>query len=248
LDFLLAYLAIAALSALIVRCFTDSWRYGAYAALCWLVWLCAFDVVRVGYNDPHVLGVAVSMAGLYCFVRNPDSTRGLAISAALFALSLFIKQSLFPFPLAVALQLFFTSRKRLALWMGTAVGVCVVLLALTLAIDGKYFFDHLNLPRVYYPADIVNSLSTYLYFIQAAFVAACLWLLRTRNFGARRVLATAFVAAHVIATFLLGGAGAGLNHLYEAMLATAMIGALVIPKRKRRCASGIFRGLLLLHC
>jgi hypothetical protein len=139
----LAYLAIAAFSALIVHCFTNSWRYGAYAALCWLIWLCAFDVVRVGYNDPHVLGVAVSMAGLYCFVRQPESTRGLAVSAALFSLSLFIKQSLFPFPLAVALQLFLTSRRRLALWLGTAIGVCVVLLALTLAVDGKYFFEHL---------------------------------------------------------------------------------------------------------
>ncbi|MEO8369732.1 MAG: glycosyltransferase family 39 protein [Candidatus Solibacter sp.] len=119
----LAILAIAACSALIVRCYTNSWRYSAYAALCWLIWLGAFDVVRVGYNDPHVLGVAVSMAALYCFVRDPESARGL-ISAALFAPSLFIKQSLFPFPLAVALQLFLTSRRRLAMWMGTAIGVC----------------------------------------------------------------------------------------------------------------------------
>ncbi|MEO8369731.1 MAG: hypothetical protein ABI806_11055 [Candidatus Solibacter sp.] len=103
------------------------------------------------------------------------------------------------------------------------------MLLLRFAVDGKYFFEHLNLPRLYYPADIVTRLSTYLYFMQAAFLAACMWLLRTREFGARRLLATAFAAAHVIATFLLGGAGAGINHLYEAMLATA-IGALIIPE------------------
>jgi hypothetical protein len=81
------------------------------------------------------------------------------------------------------------------------------------------------LPRLYYSADIVNSLSTYFYFIQGAFVAACIWILRNREFGRERVLVAAFVVAHAFATFLLGWAGASLNHLTEAMVATAMIAA-----------------------
>ena len=70
---LLAYLAIAVFAALIVHRLGNSRRLGAYAGLCWLIWLCAFDPGRVGYNDMHVLGVAVSIAGLYCFVRHPDT-------------------------------------------------------------------------------------------------------------------------------------------------------------------------------
>src|ERR1039458_2056602 len=89
------------------------------------------------------------------------------------------------------------------------------------------------LPRSYYPADLVNSLSTYLYFIQAAFVVAWIWILRHGEFGPSRVLVLAFVVAHALATFLLGWAGASLNHLTEAMVATAMMAALAIPAAER---------------
>ena len=75
-----AYLAIALFVALIVEHFTHSRLSGAFAALCWLIWLAALDMVRVGYNDPHVLGVALSLAGLYWFIRDSGSISGLCIS------------------------------------------------------------------------------------------------------------------------------------------------------------------------
>jgi hypothetical protein len=234
---LLAYLAIAVFAALIVHRLGNSRRLGAYAGLCWLIWQCAFEPGRVGFNDMHLFGVALSLAGLYCFVNHPERTRWLCASAALFALSLFTKQSLFAFPVAVALQLLPAPRKRLAIWLATAVTACSILLLLTLAVDGRYFLAHLMLPRLYYPADLANSLSQYLYFIQGAFVAACIWILRNREFGRERVLVLAFVVAHAIATFVLGWAGASLNHLTEAMVATAMMGALAI-----QAADPIVRG------
>jgi Dolichyl-phosphate-mannose-protein mannosyltransferase len=230
---LLAYFAIAVFASLIVYRLGNSRRLAAYAGLCWLIWLCAFEPGRVGFNDMHLLGVAVSLAGLYCFVCHPDRTRWLCASAALFSLSLFTKQSLVAFPAAVALQLLPAPRKRLAIWLATAIASCSILLLLTLAVDGRYFFTHLMLPRLYYPGDIVNSLSTYLYFIQGAFVAACIWMLRKREFGRERVLVAAFFIAHAFATFLLGWAGASLNHLTEAMVATAMMAALAIPAAER---------------
>ena len=230
---LLACFAIAVFASLIVHRLGNSRRLGAYAGLCWLIWLSAFDPGRVGFNDMHLLGVAVSLAGLYCFVCHPERTRWLCASAALFSLSLFIKQSLVAFPAAVALQLLAAPRKRLAIWLATAIAACSILLLLTLAVDGRYFFDHLMLPRMYYPADIVNSLGTYLYFMQAAFVVAWIWILRHGEFGPSRVLVLAFVVAHALATFLLGWAGASLNHLTEAMVATAMMAALAIPAAER---------------
>ena len=156
---LLAYLAIAGFASLIVHRLTNSRRLAAYAGLCWLIWQCAFDPGRVGFNDMHLLGVALSLAGLYCFVCHPERTRWLCASAVLFALSLFTKQSPVVFPAAVALQLLQAPRKRLTIWLATAVAACSILLLLTLAVDGRFFLAHLMLPRLYYPADIVNSLS-----------------------------------------------------------------------------------------
>jgi hypothetical protein len=59
-------------------------------------------MVRVGYNDPHVLGVALSLAGLWLVIRFSPSPA--CISLFCFR-SAFYQQSLAAFPLAVAIQL-----------------------------------------------------------------------------------------------------------------------------------------------
>ena len=224
-----AYLAIGGLIALIVERLSRSWRYAAYSGLCWLIWIPAFDVGRVGLNDPHLLGVAFSLAGLYGFLRDPESTRWLGISAAVFAVSLFTKQSLVAFPAAVAIQLALTSRRRLAIWLGAAAAACVILLLLTLALDGKYFFDHLMLPRAYYLSDIWASLGPYLYFVQVPFVVAIVWACRITTIGSAGFLLWGFPLAHAVGAFYCGGAGAGVNHLFDAMILTAIIVGLALP-------------------
>ena len=40
-----------------------------------------------------------------------------------------------------------------------------------MAVDGRYFFEHLDLPRMYYIADLWGSLGAYLYFMQIGFMA-----------------------------------------------------------------------------
>ena len=140
----LSYLAIGMLAALIVRQLTGEWRYGALAAFCWLIWLAALDPVRVQLNDPHMLGVALGFTGLYCFLRDPESDRWLRISGVVFAVSLFTKHSLIAIPLVVGLHLLLTSRRRLLNWMLPAAATCVVLLVLTIVVDGPYFIDHLS--------------------------------------------------------------------------------------------------------
>jgi len=109
---LLAYVLIGLFIGLGVERLTGLRRYGVYSALCWLIWLAAFDVNRIGFNDPHLLGIAFSLAGLYCFLRDPESAKWLRISALLFGLSLFTKQTLIAFPGAIAIYLFLAAKKR----------------------------------------------------------------------------------------------------------------------------------------
>jgi hypothetical protein len=235
-----AYLAIALFVALIVEHFTHSRQIGAFAALCWLIWLAAFDMVRVGYNDPHVLGVALSLAGLYWFVRDSESIRGLCISAVLFSLSLFTKQSLVAFPCAVGIQLFLTSRRRFAAWLGASVLACVILLALTIAFDGRYFMDHLMMPRPYDRWGILDSLAPYLQFAQVGFVVALIWALRQTALAPTAVLVWSFAIGHVVAAAYCGGAGASVNHFYEGMIATSAIVGLGVPELQRVSAGWRF--------
>jgi hypothetical protein len=219
----LSYLLIGLFAALTVERLTGVRRYGWYAGLCWLIWLAAFDPNRIGFNDPHLLGIAFSVAGFYCYVRDPGSVKWLRWSAVLFALSVFTKQTLVAFPAAVAIETFLSARQQLWTWLVTVVGTCVMLLGLTLVIDGSYFFRHLMLPRVWSMAGVTGSTTTYLSFIGIAFLAAVVWIFRMRSTGPVRALAIAFAAAFVFGAFAVAGDGAGINHYFESMVATAMI-------------------------
>ena len=156
----------------------------------------------------------------------PESTRWLCISAVVFAISLFTKQELVSFPGAVAIHLLLTSRKRFAIWLGTAAVGCAILLALTLGVDGRYFFDHLMMPRAYYVSDLWGSLGSYLYFVQVGFVVALIWACRATNIASTGFLLWGFLIAHVAGAFYCGGAGTGVNHFFDAMILTAIIAGL----------------------
>jgi hypothetical protein len=241
----LAYLLIAVFTALIVQRLSNSWRRGTYAGLCWLIWLAAFDPNRIGFNDPHLLGMALNLAGLYCFVRAPESTRWLCWSAVVFASSLFAKQTLLAFPAAVAIQLLLTSRRRLAIWLAAAASASLILLLLTLGLDGAYFLDHLMVPRTYSIGDLANNAGKYLLFIQVAFAAALIWAFRSASSGLSRVLIWAFAVAHIMGTVTSGGNGASVNHLFDAMVATAMIVGVGLPGLERVIEGARFPRALL---
>jgi hypothetical protein len=230
---LFAYLAIGVFMALIVEHFTSSRRVAAWAALAWWVWLPAFDVSHVPVNDPHLLGLALGMAGLYCFVRNPESTRWLCASAIFFALSLFTKHSLVDFPAAAAIQLSLTSKKRLAIWLGAATLSVLILFLLTLAIDGPYFLQHMTPPRAYYPWGIAENTSTYGRFVAVGFAVALIWALRNLSAAPGNIVIWAFAIALPVAMVYCGGAGSNINHYYGAMISTAMLAALALPELVR---------------
>jgi hypothetical protein len=216
-------LGIAWLIGLTVRQISGATRYGVYAGLCWLIWIAAFDTARIGFNDPHLLGILINLAAFYIYWRDSESTRSLILSAALFSLSLFTKQTLVIFPAAVALDLFLTSKKRFVVWLGTAVGSSALFLLLTFAVDGSYFFQHLMLPRQYSVTDMWSNTVLYVTFVQIAFVAALYWALRYRHAGRERMLVWIFSAGYLFGIYLVGGNGAGVNHFYDAMIATTMI-------------------------
>jgi hypothetical protein len=220
---LFAYLAIGVLAGLVVRVLSGYARAGVYTALCWGIWLAAFDPTRIGFNDPHLLAVVFGMTGLYCYVRGPESTRWLAASAVLFAVSLFTKQSLIAFPGAVAIELFLTSRKRLGMWLGIAIGTCVILLLLTFVVDGPHFFSYLFSPRTFAFGDFLNMFMLYTGMFQVVIAAALIWILRYSGAGRDRVLVWAAVLANVLGSVFVLGVGAGINHFIDAMLSILLI-------------------------
>src|SRR5262249_31893297 len=98
---------------------------------------------RIGMNDPQLLGEAFSAAGLYVYVRDPDSKRHLCFSGLLFCLAGFTKPNLIAFPAAVAIDLLIRSRKSFVIWAGAILLSAGFLTAGTVLVDGRYFLNHL---------------------------------------------------------------------------------------------------------
>jgi len=225
----LAYLGIAGFIAALVFHFTGERRHAIYAAMMWLIWLAAFDPSRIGLNDPHVLGVALAIGGLYCYLRDPESAAWLIASGVTFAFSLFAKQSLVAFPAAAGLHLLLTSRKRFFVWFGAIAGCGLLLLLLTFQLDGAYFLQHLSIPRTYSLLNLAGSTTAYVVFFQAPLAAALILMARKPLAGTRSVPVLAFVLAHAMGIVYTSGTGAGVNHLFEAIISICLITGLALP-------------------
>src|ERR1700757_5165773 len=83
---------------LIVRRAGGSQQAAIFSFLLYEIGIALLRADRIGMNDPQLLAEALSAAGLYFYVRNPDSKRLLCVAALLFCLSGFTKQTSIAFP------------------------------------------------------------------------------------------------------------------------------------------------------
>ncbi len=219
---LIALPATGVLIGLIVRELGADAVVAAFSGLLYILGIAVFLPDRLGMNDPQLLGEAFTTAGLYGYVRSRDSVRLLWLSAFAFCLAGFTKQTLLAFPAAAGLDLLLRSRKRFAIWLGAMVVFAALFTALTLAVDGRYFFANLLFHRGYsLDAALESATQYYLVSFQAIMLVAIVWtLLRMRS---SPLLAAAFVFANALAFVLAGGDGVDLNIYFNAFAAMVMV-------------------------
>ena len=210
---------------------------GVFSGLLYVLGIVIFLPDRLGMNDPQLLGEALTAAGLYCYVktltpsrqqptqggpRARDGLRLLCASALLFCLAGFTKQNLLAFPAAAGVDLLLRSRRRFAVWCGAMLICAAALTGLTLAIDGKYFVQHLLFQRTYSFDDALISLTqSYLVTFQGIVLVAIVWILC--RFRTNPLLTAAFVCANALAFALSGGDGVDLNIYFNAFAAGVII-------------------------
>ncbi len=219
---------LALLVGLVTRNFTGRGLVGAYAALFFVVGMTIFMPERIGNNDPQILGLAFSAAGLYFYTRNAQSNRLLAISAGAFAISLFTKHNVLAFPFAVGAHLLLERAwKRFAVWAGTLAVLCGGLTLFTLWHDGPYFFQHLLAPRAYnIPHGVQADIVDYLLVFQISLAAVVFWSAVNAFSAKRMVLILAFVFANLIGFAFSVGDGVERNVLFDAVIVTTIIVAI----------------------
>jgi hypothetical protein len=219
---LLSLMATGVFVGLIVRRAGASWQIAAFSFLLYEIGIALLRSDRIGMNDPQLLGEALSTAGLYLYVRNPDSRRHLYLSALLFCLAGFTKQNLIVFPAAVAIDLLLRSFRAFTAWAGAMVVSAGVLTGLTLLVDGRYFFNHLMSGggRGYSFWIAWSGYHHYVEAFQGLLVIATAWSICA--FRSRKVFVSAFVLSYVLAFLLAGGSGVDLNIFFNALAATTI--------------------------
>jgi len=206
---------------LIVRCSGGTRRTALFALLLYAVGIAILAEDHVGMNDPQLLGECFSAIGLYLYLKHPRSNLLLCLSALAFCIAGFTKQTLITFPLAVALDLLLKSRKAFVIWAGALLSSAGSLLALTIFIDGRYFFVHLLTPRAYLYEVGWRHILTYVSTFQAFLVLGTAWLICT--LPSRILFASAFFLSHLLAFLLAGGDGVDPNIFFNAFMMTVIV-------------------------
>lgn len=228
-----------------VHTLTASWRGGAFAALCFLLWVALLTPSRIATNDPHFLALAFSTLGLCAVLRAQARVGWLVVAAVCFAVSVFTKNNLLAFPIATAAYLVLNRRFRaLAVFVGAGASVALLFLALTFAIDGPNFIANVLGKRAFNRGAGLENIGTFCDFFYAPVLIAMAWLL-WRKPPAITYVALCLVYAAVLAGAFGFGNGVTYNIHYEALAALAIVVAAAMMDVERSLAGTPRRAVLV---
>jgi hypothetical protein len=235
---------LTVLCGAIVHHFTASMPLAIFTAFNAVIWIAFYRADRIGMNDPQLLGMVFSFLGLYLYIRSPDNSGWLVLSALIFAISLLTKHNLLALPAAVGLHLLLKKNwKDVALWGGTIVASSVFLLGLSQWYDGPYFFAHLVAARSM--KGWLIRITEYAMTFQLPLVIAVVWALRDGVVTMRHILVLCLLFANVVAFVFAGGIGVDRNIFFDSMFSMVIIGSLVFAVIAPYAARLRQRGLLL---
>jgi 4-amino-4-deoxy-L-arabinose transferase-like glycosyltransferase len=220
---ILAYAGVCVAAAAVVRRLTGQTQAALLCLLCCALWIPLQSAERIGMNDPQLVGMALSTAGLYCYARSAGARGWLAASAVLFCLGGFAKHNLIAWPLAVAGHLLLTDRRRFLSWCLVMMAAGGALIVAIRAVDGPYLFQHILKPRVYLPGQTWGAISNYLRLLPVPLVVALAWSWRYGVRHQRGILVLGFAISHLTAFTMAGGSGVDDNIFLDAVVAVALL-------------------------
>lgn len=230
---LMAFLAVAAEVALIVRALGGRWPEAIFAAVLFVATLAKSANEHVAMLDGQLLAHAIMTGALLIMVgrRRPGAVAGAAV---LVVLALGIKHNLIAVPLAVTLWLWRTDRRALAVWVVVGAAAAVALAAAFFSLYGEDMVSNLLAPRVYSLWRTVALLPR----LQTVVVALAVWGVfawgGSRGIGGRD-------AATALITLLIGfgllscivqrsGEGVMNNAMFELIIAAAIAVGHALPR------------------
>jgi len=199
-------------------------RLAAWLSGLFLVALfCADARSYVGMDDPQMLAHVFFLAGLYAYVKGNRKGWALELTALLFVLGGNVKHNLIEFPLAVLLDLLFTSPRRALRFAVVGLLLVAASVFLTLHIDGPAYISNLLAPRAYsyFRAHYVPWLVLKPILLPAA--AALFMAFRSWKTPSQRVLALLLLIALPLDVAFSGGNGVWINAIFGTLMAIVLL-------------------------
>jgi len=199
-------------------------RFAGWLAGFFLVALFCADVGGyVGMDDPQILAQVFFLAGLYAYVKGGRKGWSIELTALLFVLGGNIKHNLIEFPLAVLLDLLFSSPRKALRFAAFGLLLVAASVFLTIRIDGPSYVFSMLAPRAYslYNAHFIPSLVLEPILIPA--IVALLMAFRCLRNPSQRVLALLLLIALPVNIAFAGGYGVWINAMFGSLIAIVLL-------------------------
>lgn len=224
---LLSVGAIGVAMGAILRHWGASWRIALFPAL-WFASVLMIFSDYVGMDDPQLLAHAVAMGALWVLITKPQTAKFLALSAALFVISIFIKHNIVALPAGCGLWLLWAARGKGLQFSGFGIAFALLGLMAFRLIYGFSLLSAVSTARLYSLSQLIDMTRTWAIWggfalLGLGVLATCHW----RRLEAQFLLIFAGLSLGLGISFL-GGAGVDVNAMFEADIALGLAGGLLI--------------------
>lgn len=185
----------------------------------------------VGVNDPQILGHLFEMAGLLFYLDSRTKNINIFLVALLFSLGIFIKHNLIALPLAVALDLFFQSRRNFIKYVLYCITFGLFFVCIVLIVSGYDFINEVLLiesSRIFSIRKLILKTTDLVYNIQIPFTVTLLIIFynfREINF---RIISIYYLLALVIGIYFSGVSGININIFFDFLLSMAIASGMIL--------------------
>jgi hypothetical protein len=219
LGFFISAVAVAA----IVKRITSHTPAALLSGLLLLGYNAAVNPQYIGFDDPQWLGHGIMLLGLLAFLASEQRGWLFLLAAGLMLAAGFVKHLLLPIPLAASLWLVLYRRQMLALWLATCAVLLVSALLLCFAAYGSDFFEGVFRDARGWRLDRAAAGSGWLGRALPLLLLATLALPSAWQRAEGRLVVYYAAISAVQAVFVLGGAGVGINAVFDLEIALCLI-------------------------
>lgn len=226
---LVSVAASSILVGLIVWRVSRDRRTSIFAGFFCLAVFCNIATVYVGMDDPQILAQSFFLGGLLVYVSGPPGLGRLTATSFLFIVGGNIKHNLIEFPLAVLVDLWFVSRRKVAEFLAISGALLAASIAAEMWAGGPYFISKILSPRTYSitwgTSDFVRQGFGQL---QLPLLVAAVWSVVAIRDRKLRIFAIFFWLTVFVGFWFGGGIGVNLNSYFDLYLSTSLITGLFL--------------------